>query len=83
MRLFDKILIALSNTKVSFHVSRVKGSGTLWYRSIEGPNDYCSILEMDDNMVALCDSDECIGNWTEDEFSDAVDTFLKECGVNR
>ena len=83
MKLFDKIFIALSNTNVSFHVSKVKWSGTLWYRSIEGPNSYCTIAEMDDNLVALYDRDGCMGNWNENQLSDAVVTFLKECGVRK
>ena len=81
MKLFDRILIALSNTNVSFHVSKVKGSGTLWYRYIEGPNSYCIIAEMDDNLVALYDRDGCMRSLNENQLSDAVVTFLKECGV--
>ena len=81
MKLFDKILIALSNTNVSFHVSKVKGSGTSWYRYIEGPNSYCIIAEMDDNLAALYDRDGCMRSLNENQLSDAVVTFLKECGV--
>lgn len=81
MKLFDKILITLSKTNASFQVCKVKDSVTLWHRTIkDGPNNYCTIAEMDANTVFLYDKDGWGRAYAEEQFSNIIDTFLNRWG---